>query len=164
MSVSNTFCECFPVPPIMLVQRAMCWAVMWCDVWIYLSSARQLFLRMCRCLFFWWGESMNFEIALLWEKKLTETFWTRLPSAGARFSQGYYPHLVPDVNDCVAVRHFWLEFVSHFSYYFRHSAFFCPHAMKGSQCSPKFQQLHFTAKHWSFNHTFVLSWPFYNCI
>lgn len=25
------------------------------DVWIYLSSALQLFLRMCRCLFFGWG-------------------------------------------------------------------------------------------------------------
>lgn len=67
------------------------------------------------------GESMRSEIGLLWGKKWTETFLDQVPNCRGPVFPGVLPYLVPNASGCITMRHFWLEFISHFSYYFRNS-------------------------------------------
>lgn len=64
---------------------------------------------------------MRFEIGLLWEKKWAETFLDQVPNCRGPVFPGVLPYLVPDVSGSITMRHFWLEFISHFSCYFRNS-------------------------------------------
>ena len=73
----------------------------WCDVWICLCSARQPFLLMYVCACIWGGEGEGeYEVdcmRLNFCEKTSELrlFWTKFPTAGAHFSQEYYPFLCP---------------------------------------------------------------------
>lgn len=117
----------------------------WCDVWIYLCSAPQLFLHMC-------VYAGRLEIGLLREKKWFEKFFgpcSRLQ--GPSFPRSIAPIWCPMSTTCIARRRFWLHILVSDIH-----SFFCRDAMKGSQCSPEVQQLCFTTKlWWSFDHTFV---------